>query len=175
MYKCVIQEQLWTLFKLRNVYFVLSKLQLNCYKRAQKRHNKGSYNGNLVAVKKLERMVEEGEREFETEVSAIVRTNHKNLVQLLGIYNEGLHWLLVYEFMSNGSLATFLFGSSRPKWHQRIQIILGTAKGLLYLHEECSIQTIHCDIKPQNILLDDSLTARTSDFGLAKFLKTHQT
>ena len=136
---------------------------------------KGSYNGNLVAVKKLERMVKEGEREFETEVSAIVRTNHKNLVQLLGFCNEGLHRLLVYEFMSNGSLATFLFGSSRPKWHQRIQIILGTAKGLLYLHEECSIQTIHCDIKPQNILLDDSLTARISDFGLAKFLKTDQT
>ncbi|RVX12787.1 G-type lectin S-receptor-like serine/threonine-protein kinase LECRK3 [Vitis vinifera] len=136
---------------------------------------KGSCNGNLVAVKKLERMVKEGEREFETEVSAIVRTNHKNLVQLLGFCNEGLHRLLVYEFMSNGSLATFLFGSSRPKWHQRIQIILGTAKGLLYLHEECSIQTIHCDIKPQNILLDDSLTARISDFGLAKFLKTDQT
>ena len=64
---------------------------------------------------------------------------------------------------------------SRPKWHQRIQIILGTKKGLLYLHEECNIQTMHCDIKPQKILLDDSLIARISDFGLAKFLKTNQT
>ncbi|RVX12751.1 G-type lectin S-receptor-like serine/threonine-protein kinase LECRK1 [Vitis vinifera] len=129
----------------------------------------------LVAAKKLDRMVRGVEVEFETEVSAIGRTNHKNLVQLLGFCNEEQHRLLVYEFMSNGSLATFLFGNSRPDWYRRTQIILGTARGLLYLHEECSTQTIHCDIKPQNILLDDFLTARISDFGLAKLLKTDQT
>ncbi|KAJ9697869.1 hypothetical protein PVL29_007140 [Vitis rotundifolia] len=132
-------------------------------------------NGQLVAVKKLDRMVRGVEVEFETEVSAIGRTNHKNLVQLLGFCNEGQHRLLVYEFMSNGSLATFLFGNSRPHWDKRTQIILGTARGLLYLHEECSTQIIHCDIKPQNILLDDFLTARISDFGLAKLLRTDQT
>jgi len=108
-------------------------------------------------------------------VSAIGRTNHRNLVQLLGFCNEEQHRLLVYEFMSNGSLASFLFGVSRPYWYQRIQIALETARGLFYLHEECSNQIIHCDIKPQNILLDDSFTARISDFGLAKLLKTDQT
>ncbi|XP_043693351.1 G-type lectin S-receptor-like serine/threonine-protein kinase RLK1 [Telopea speciosissima] len=81
---------------------------------------------------------------------------------------------LVYEFMSNGSLASFLFGSPRPDWNQRTQIAFGIARGLMYLHEECSVQIIHCDIKPQNILLDDSYTTRISDFGLAKLLMTDQ-
>ena len=132
-------------------------------------------NGDFVAVKRLDRKVVEGEQEFETEASVIGRTNHKNLVQLLGFCNEGQHQLLVYEFMSNGSLSAFLFGKSRPSWYHRIQIILGTARGLLYLHEECSTQIIHCDIKPQNILLDDGFTARISNFGLAKLLKSDQT
>ena len=61
--------------------------------------------------------------------------------------------MLVYEFMFNGSLSSFLFGVIRPRWDQRMQITLGIAKGLTYLHEECSTQIIHCDIKPQNILL----------------------
>ncbi|KAG2671307.1 hypothetical protein I3843_14G125200 [Carya illinoinensis] len=134
-----------------------------------------SNRGKLVAVKKLNNIVTQGDLEFKAEVSAIGRTNHKNLVQLLGFSNEGQHRLIVYEFMSRGSLANFLFGGSRPNWYQRIQIALGTARGLLYLHEECSTQIIHCDIKPQNILLDDSLTAKISDFGLAKLLKTDQT
>ena len=129
----------------------------------------------LVAVKKLNNRVKEGDLEFNAEVSAIGRTNHRNLVQLLGFCNEGQHRLLVYEIMSNGSLASFLFEGSRLNWYQRIQIALGTARGLYYLHEECSSQIIHCDIKPQNILLDDSFTARISDFGLAKLLKTDQT
>ncbi|KAL4612166.1 hypothetical protein ACB092_08G179500 [Castanea dentata] len=127
-----------------------------------------------VAVKRLYNMEREGDVEFNAEVSAIGRTNHRNLVQLLGFCNEGEHRLLVYEFMSNGSLASFLFGGSRPYWYQRIQIALETARGLVYLHEECSTQIIHCDIKPQNILLDDSFSARISDFGLAKLLKTDQ-
>ncbi|KAL6203723.1 hypothetical protein ACLB2K_027422 [Fragaria x ananassa] len=66
------------------------------------------------------------------------------------------------------------FGESRPNWYSRSQIALGVAEGLIYLHE-CSSQIIHCDIKPQNILLDDSFTARISDFGLAKLLRTDQT
>ncbi|KAJ8770836.1 hypothetical protein K2173_021751 [Erythroxylum novogranatense] len=129
----------------------------------------------IVAVKKLEKKVNEGEQEFKTEVNAIGRTNHKNLVKLLGFCNEEQHRLLVYEYMSNGSLADFLLGVSRPNWYKRMQIVYGIARGLLYLHEECSTQIIHCDIKPQNILLDESLTARISDFGLAKLLKADQT
>jgi serine/threonine protein kinase len=120
-------------------------------------------------------MAKEKDLEFKVEVSAIGRTNHRNLVQLLGFCKEGQHQLLVYEYMSNGSLASFLFGESKPNWYQRKQIALGTARGLLYLHEECSNQIIHCDIKPQNILLDDTFTARIADFGVAKLLKTDQT
>ncbi|KAI9215560.1 hypothetical protein POPTR_T085150v4 [Populus trichocarpa] len=129
----------------------------------------------LIAVKKLDKMAGEGDKEFNTEVKVIGRTNHKNLVQLVGFCNEGQHRLLVYEYMSNGSLANFLFGDSRPNWYRRMQIAFDIARGLLYLHEECSSQIIHCDIKPQNILLDKSFNARISDFGLAKLLKTDQT
>ncbi|KAI4323354.1 hypothetical protein L6164_022968 [Bauhinia variegata] len=128
-----------------------------------------------VAVKKLDKVVQEGEKEFKTEVSVIGQTHHRNLVRLLGYCDEGEHRLLVYEYMSNGSLASFLFGISRPHWNQRVQIALGIAKGLTYLHEECSTQIIHCDIKPQNILLDELFTSRISDFGLAKLLLTEQT
>lgn len=129
----------------------------------------------LVAVKKLDRLARDGEKEFMAEMKAIARTHHKNLVQLLGFCDEGSHRLLVYEFMSNGSLASHLLGENKPSWYQRVQIAFGVARGLSYLHEECSSQIIHCDIKPENILLDDCFTARISDFGLAKLLMQEQT
>jgi serine/threonine protein kinase len=129
----------------------------------------------FVGVKKLDKVVEEGEKVFKAEVSVIGQTHHMNLVRLLGYCDEGKHRLLVYEYMSNGSLASFLFGISRPHWNQRIQIAFGIARGLMYLHEECSTQIIHCDIKPQNILLDECFTPRISDFGLAKLLLAEQT
>ncbi|XP_077227659.1 G-type lectin S-receptor-like serine/threonine-protein kinase LECRK3 [Tasmannia lanceolata] len=131
--------------------------------------------GNLVAVKKLEKLVTEGDKEFKSETTTIGCVHHRNLVPLLGFCCEGSQRLLVYAFMSNGSLASFLFGSSRPSWNQRIHIAFGVARGLTYLHEECNTQIIHCDIKPQNILLDDNFTARISDFGLAKLLQVDQT
>uniref|UniRef100_A0A6N2KKL3 non-specific serine/threonine protein kinase n=1 Tax=Salix viminalis TaxID=40686 RepID=A0A6N2KKL3_SALVM len=134
----------------------------------------GGEDKQIIAVKRLEKMAGEGETEFKTEVTVIGRTNHKNLVQLVGFCNEGQHRLLVYEYMSGGSLSNYIFGDSRPNWHRRLQIAFGVARGLLYLHEECSSQIIHCDIKPQNILLDESFNARISDFGLAKLLKTEQ-
>ncbi|XVE86292.1 hypothetical protein DITRI_Ditri18aG0023700 [Diplodiscus trichospermus] len=115
------------------------------------------------------------EREFVAQASAIAKTHHKNLVRLLGFCDEGQHRLLVYEFMSNGTLASFLFGISKPDWNKRVQIAFGIARGLAYLHEECGTQIIHCDIKPQNILLDDSFTARISDLGLAKLLMNEET
>ncbi|XP_039164817.1 G-type lectin S-receptor-like serine/threonine-protein kinase LECRK3 [Eucalyptus grandis] len=135
----------------------------------------GSEDTNFVAVKMLATRTGESEKEFEREVSAIGQTNHKNLVQLLGFCNEGQHRLLVYEFMSNGSLADFLFGSSRPSWYKRIEIACGVARGLAYLHDDCTRHIIHCDIKPQNILLDGYLAAKISDFGLAKLLMANQT
>ncbi|POO01296.1 S-receptor-like serine/threonine-protein kinase [Trema orientale] len=123
-----------------------------------------------VAVKKLDRAFRDSEKEFKAEVNVIGHTHHKNLVRLLGFCEEGEQRLLVYEFMSNGTLAGFLFGDMKPSWNQRIQIALGVARGLSYLHEECNTQIIHCDIKPQNILLDEFYNARIADFGLAKLL-----
>jgi serine/threonine protein kinase len=129
----------------------------------------------LVAVKRLEKLVEEGEREFRAEMRAIGRTHHKNLVRLLGYCAEGSKRLLVYEFMSNGSLADVLFKSiRRPDWDERVRIALDVARGILYLHEECKAPIIHCDIKPQNILMDEFWVAKISDFGLAKLLMPDQ-
>ncbi|PHT73496.1 hypothetical protein T459_24281 [Capsicum annuum] len=129
----------------------------------------------VVAVKKLHKTVAEGEQGFLAEVNSISRTNHKNLVQLLGFCNEGQHRLLVYEHMEAGSLADLLFKDSRISWSRRVQVAIDTAKGLCYLHEECSTQIIHCDIKPQNVLLDENLTAKIADFGIAKLLRKDQT
>ncbi|CAB4312611.1 unnamed protein product [Prunus armeniaca] len=97
--------------------------------------------GVQVAVKKLNCVIQDGEKEFKTELRVI---------------------------------ASYLFADTKPSWTQRIEIACGVAKGLLYLHEECSTQVIHCDIKPQNILLDDYYTVRISDFGLAKLLMMNQ-
>ncbi|URE23527.1 receptor-like protein kinase [Musa troglodytarum] len=131
--------------------------------------------GTRVAVKKLDKVSRETEKEFMNEVISIGQTHHKNLVRLVGFCCQGADRLLVYEFMSNGSLMALLSGEVRPSWDQRVQIALGIARGLLYLHEECISQIIHCDIKPQNVLLDDNLVPRIADFGLAKLLKTDQT
>ncbi|KAL9458877.1 hypothetical protein AB3S75_007709 [Citrus x aurantiifolia] len=127
-----------------------------------------------VAVKKLDRVFQDGEREFKNEVFVIGQTHHKNLVRLLGFCDEGQNRLLVYEFLNNGTLASFLFGNLKPSWNLRTNIAFQIARGLLYLHEDCSSQIIHCDIKPQNILLDDHYNARMSDFGLAKLLTLNQ-
>ncbi|TKY54861.1 G-type lectin S-receptor serine/threonine-protein kinase RLK1 [Spatholobus suberectus] len=132
----------------------------------------------LIAVKRLEKLVEEGEREFQAEMRAIGKTHHRNLVRLLGFCAEGSKRLLVYEYMPNGSLGNLIFGAhsqSRPEWDERVRIAVEIARGILYLHEECEAPIIHCDIKPQNILMDEFWTAKLSDFGLAKLLMPDQT
>ncbi|KAL7249388.1 hypothetical protein ACSBR1_011561 [Camellia fascicularis] len=114
---------------------------------------------------------------FQTEVTAIGRTHHRNLVRLLGFCVKGRRKLLVYEYMSNGSLANVLFKATDHQiclgWKERVRIVLDIAIGILYLHEECEACIVHCGIKPQNILMDDSWTAKISDFGLAKLLPNH--
>ncbi|KAI8545740.1 hypothetical protein RHMOL_Rhmol07G0061500 [Rhododendron molle] len=81
-----------------------------------------SYSRKEVAVKKLDKLVPDGEKEFKTQAIAIAKTHHKNLVRLLGFCDEGPHRLLVYEYMSNGTLAGFVFGISKPDWNKRIQM-----------------------------------------------------
>lgn len=132
----------------------------------------------IVAVKMLDNKIEteSNEKEFMTELKIIGRTHHRNLVRLLGFCLEKNHRLLVYELMPNGALSNFLFGQrEKPQWSQRIEMALGIARGLLYLHEECETQIIHCDIKPQNVLLDANYTAKIADFGLSKLLSKDQT
>ncbi|GAA0159032.1 hypothetical protein LIER_22163 [Lithospermum erythrorhizon] len=131
---------------------------------------------NIVAVKKLEKELAEGEREFQTEMKVIAKTHHRNLVSLLGYCIDGSNRVLVYEFMGNGSLADILFAArDRLSFTERVGITTDIVKGILYLHEECETQIIHCDIKPQNILMDENMCAKISDFGLAKHLKQDQT
>ena len=130
-------------------------------------------NGTIVAVKRLEG-IEQGERQFRTEVATISSTHHLNLVKLMGFCSEGSHRLLVYEYLQNGSLDRFLFSPENLKvlsWKMRFSIALGTARGIAYLHEECRDCIVHCDIKPENILLDENFNARVSDFGLAKLVR----
>ncbi|KAG9456697.1 hypothetical protein H6P81_001205 [Aristolochia fimbriata] len=129
----------------------------------------------FVAVKELDKLPKDKDEEFKNEMQVISRVHHKNLVPLLGFCDEEHHRLLVYEFMNNGSLSGFLFGDSKPSWNQRLRIMFGVARGLLYLHEECQTQIIHCDIKPENVLLDETFTPRIADFGLAKLLRAEQT
>ncbi|KAJ4715255.1 Receptor-like protein kinase 1 [Melia azedarach] len=132
--------------------------------------------GKEIAVKRLIKMVEDGENEFLNEMRIIGRTHHKNLVNLVGFCSEGSNRLLVYEFMKNGSLENLLFkANKRPSWNERRRIALEIAKGIHYLHEECQTRIIHCDIKPHNILMDECWTAKISDFGLSKLLKPDQT
>ncbi|KAF3777329.1 G-type lectin S-receptor-like serine/threonine-protein kinase [Nymphaea thermarum] len=128
-------------------------------------------NRTIVAVKRLEG-IEQGEKQFRMEVAAISSTHHLNLVRLIGFCSEGRHRLLVYEFMRNGSLDSFIFSdnAARLDWDARFRIALGTARGIAYLHEECRDCIVHCDIKPENILLDDNYNAKVSDFGLAKLI-----
>ncbi|KAL6657832.1 hypothetical protein ACP70R_005612 [Stipagrostis hirtigluma subsp. patula] len=124
-----------------------------------------------IAVKRLDGL-HQGEKQFRAEVSTIGTIHHVNLVRLLGFCSEGSRRLLVYEFMPKGSLDLQLFPGETTvlSWATRYKIALGTARGLNYLHEKCRDCIIHCDVKPENILLDESFVPKVADFGLAKLL-----
>ncbi|GLJ51273.1 hypothetical protein SUGI_1090560 [Cryptomeria japonica] len=128
----------------------------------------------IVAVKRLEGSTQV-EKQFRAEIITTGRIQHVNLVRLWGFCVEHSRRLLVYAYMPNGSLNSFLFSKSEDvekvlDWTTRFQIIRGTARGLVYLHEECRDRIIHCDIKPENILLDGDFSPKVADFGLAKLV-----
>ncbi|KAG2666262.1 hypothetical protein I3760_15G049500 [Carya illinoinensis] len=118
-----------------------------------------------VAIKRLNEP-NQGEGEFLVEVSIIRRIIHMNLIQMWGYCTEGKCRLLVYEYMEHGSLAQNL--SHALDWKKRFDIATGTANGLAYLHEECLEWVLHCDVKPQNILLDSNYQPKVAVFGLSK-------
>ncbi|KAL5076968.1 hypothetical protein RYX36_015952 [Vicia faba] len=130
-------------------------------------------NGNVVAVKKLVLgKSSKIDNDFGSDVKLIISSvDHRNLVRLIGCCSKKQEKILVYEYMANSSLDKFLFGDKKSlNWKQRCDIILGTARGLAYLHEEFDIAIIHRDIKSSNILLDDNLQPKIADFGLARLL-----
>ncbi|CAL5385631.1 unnamed protein product [Camellia sinensis] len=130
--------------------------------------------GSVVAVKNLLNNKGQAEKEFKVEVEAIGKVKHKHLVGLLGYCAEGAKRLLIYEYVDNGNLEQWLHGDVGPvsplTWDIRIQIAVGTAKGLAYLHEGLEPKVVHRDVKSSNILLDRKWNPKVSDFGLAKLL-----
>ncbi|KAG6493807.1 hypothetical protein ZIOFF_048810 [Zingiber officinale] len=136
----------------------------------------GNIGDQKVAVKRLDG-VGQGKREFLAEVVTIGSIHHINLVKLIGFCADKSNRLLVYEYMSNGSLDKWIFSKDQNHtldWQTICKIITDIAKGLSYIHEECRQRIAHLDIKPQNILLDDKFNAKVSDFGLAKLIDRDQ-
>ncbi|XP_020575406.1 probable leucine-rich repeat receptor-like serine/threonine-protein kinase At3g14840 [Phalaenopsis equestris] len=126
----------------------------------------------VIAVKQLSSTSTQGNQEFVNELGMISALQHPNLVKLYGCCVEGKQLLLVYEYMENNSLARALYGPDKYQlkldWVTRHKICVGIAKGLAYLHEESMLKIVHRDIKATNVLLDNDLNPKISDFGLAK-------
>ncbi|XP_022734967.1 calcium/calmodulin-regulated receptor-like kinase 1 isoform X2 [Durio zibethinus] len=126
--------------------------------------------GETVAVKVLATDSKQGEKEFQTEVMLLGRLHHRNLVNLVGYCAEKGQHILVYVYMSKGSLASHLYSENHEplSWNLRVYIALDVARGLEYLHDGAVPPVIHRDIKSSNILLDESMRARVADFGLSR-------
>ncbi|XP_044960299.1 G-type lectin S-receptor-like serine/threonine-protein kinase At2g19130 [Hordeum vulgare subsp. vulgare] len=144
------------------------------YRGVLKRHEGDNAIQVQVAVKKLEGLGgQQGDKQFRAEVSTLGLIQHVNLVRLLGFCSSGDEKMLVYEYIPRGSLDRYLFddGGMNLSWRERYRIMIGVAKGLAYLHHGCHECIIHCDIKPENILLDEDMSPRIADFGMAKLVR----